>query len=160
MDLGMSNRKFASVMFLLLTIIISLALSGLTFFINDKKASIINFPEGFSEYGSDGAGLKNASPVNCSIGKAGGPVSTNSTVGKLGDPIITKPIASPDTLTGAPSGVQYGNVAKTVPVIVASSSSKSSDATTPSSNAQQSSIFDRIFDFIGPNKPEAFSLRY
>ena len=45
----MSNRKFASVMFLLLTIIISLALSGLTFFINDKKASIINLMSGLIE---------------------------------------------------------------------------------------------------------------
>jgi hypothetical protein len=164
MDLGISNRKFAAVIFLLLTIIISLALSGLTFLINDKRASL---PEGFDSYNLEKTNLSEAANVNEIIGKAGGPVSkTANSPAALGAPVKmnASPAYSVDSIVGLSTEAQYGSYSKPIPVIMADSNSQKSASPSPAPAPvkTQDSIFNRIFDFFGngSNKPEAFSLKY
>ena len=163
----MSNQKFTAIIFLLLTIIISLALSGLTILINDKKATIPNIPEGFASSGLDKNGIP-AADVNEPIGKSGGPVheklAESSIPSKLGDPIIMKPmsISSENIIIGASVENQYGTFAKPTQVISTSDSAKQSNKSVTSSDKSPESIFNRIFDLFGngSNKPEAFSLKH
>ena len=137
-------------MFLLLTIFISLALSGLTFLINDKKASL---PEGFDSYNLDGSKLSNASDVNAKIGAAGGPVKS------IEPPVNREPSVKRDVsiIRSVPFERQYTTVPKPVPVIAASSASRQTPNTTADKPVSTTTMFDRIFDFMG--KPEAFSLK-
>ena len=164
MDLGISNRKFASIAFLLLTIIISLALSGLSFLINDNKSSVSFTTENFDTSTLSKTDFANSAGVDSpNVSVAGGPVAKTSTAQvNKGDPIKMNPMPchSADNVMSAPNDVQYGSFSQ--PVKITASSNSDNKPKPKSSPAQsQSSIFDRIFDFMsGSNKPEAFTLKY
>jgi hypothetical protein len=152
MYLGVSNRKFASIIFLLLAIIISLALSGLTIFLHDKKSSVLPIlSESFEGYNLDETQNHTAGADGISL--AGGPVSKHTEKGTLGEKILMKPMLSSDNDVEASSmETSHANCEKHVPVITSNSSA--------STKKQHNTIFERIFDFAGLTKPEAFSLRY
>jgi hypothetical protein len=164
MDLGISNRKFASIAFLLLTIIISLALSGLSFLINDNKSSVAFTTENFDSGTLSKTDFANSAGVDSlNISVAGGPVSkTSTTQANKGDPIKMKPMPchSANNITTASNDVQYGSFSQPVK-IVASSNSDNKPKPKSSTETSQSSVFDRIFDFMSSsNKPESFTLRH
>jgi hypothetical protein len=163
MDLGISNRKFASIAFLLLTIIISLALSGLSFLINDNKSRISFTTENFDNgtlSKTDFANSAGADSPNISV--AGGPVSKTSTAQvNKGDPIKMNPMPchSADNIMSAPNDVQYGSFSQPVKITASCNSDKVKPKSLPEKS--QSSVFDRIFDFMNnSNKPESFTLRH
>lgn len=163
MDLGISNRKFASIVFLLLTIIISLALSGLSFLINDNKSSVSLTTENFDNGTLSKTDFANAAGVDSpNISVAGGPVSkASSTQVNKGDPIKMNPMPchSADNVMSASNDIQYGSFSQPVKIVASSNSDKPKPKSSPAQS--QSSIFDRIFDFMsGSNKPEAFTLKY
>ena len=142
----MSNRKFASIIFLLLTIIISLALSGVTLLINDKKnISLPILSESFEGYNLDETNHSmNMSDANQEISVAGGPVYNHVEKGKLGDKIVMKCMAVPDEHVEE-HHLEENRVIDHHP--------KHGAASKP----DNPTIFERIFGFTNA---ESFSLRY
>jgi hypothetical protein len=140
-----------------------LALSGLSFLINDNKSRISFTTENFDNGTLSKTDFANSAGVDSpNISVAGGPVSkTSAGQANKGDPIKMNPMPchSADNVMTAPNDVQYGSFSQPVKITASSNSDKAKPKSSPAQS--QSSIFDRIFDFMsGSNKPESFSLRH